>query len=159
MKKHMTLAVVLFLGLLGLDHLLSQSFIPTVPTAPPLVGFGVPVQIGVARQIGVNSSIGSTLLATAAAANSAYLVTGTLYCNQVVSTATVTVTISYTDISNTAQSATTTAAACTTLGSGSFATFSAPLAAKASTAINYSTTAVNTPKYDLRLQAYQISSN
>jgi hypothetical protein len=82
-----------------------------------------------------------------------------LACDLTSANATVLLTILYTDVSNTAQSQATTTANCTTLGAASVTTQAFLFMAKAGTSIQYSTTIVNTPSYDVRISLQQLGMN
>lgn len=99
---------------------------------------------------GQASSIMATTLLTPAV-NGLYLVQANIACESAVATATALVTIGYTDISNTAQTVATAAAACTTLGVASTLPIVTVINAKGGVAITYATTAANTPAYTLKI--------
>jgi hypothetical protein len=81
-------------------------------------------------------------------------------CTSAVSTATVNLTIKYTDPSGTSQTFTGgTPAACTTLGSSSVLSFSLSFRAENATAIQYSVTTANTPAYQASVAVFQESAN
>lgn len=160
MKQHITIATLLAcIVLLCYSVVHSQSYIPAVPAAPPITGFGVPVQVGVARQAGINTAVTTTTLFTVGAATTQYKIDATVYCTQAVATATATLTIGYTDTSGTAQTITPAAAACTTLGASSFTQITSTIVAQNATNITYAVAIANGPKYDVRVQVYQLSSN
>jgi hypothetical protein len=92
-------------------------------------------------------------------ADSLWTVTGSVACHSVSATANVTLTIAYTDISNTAQTVSSSAATCTTLGSSSVASLNLVIQAKSGTAIQYSTGITNSPTYDVRLTIKQETVN
>lgn len=122
-------------------------------------GLGIPVQVGNSVLSGQTTSLGPTTLVTVGAATASYLVVVDLTCKTAVATATISVTINYTDASNTAQSIAPSAAACTALGASSFALINSPIRAKNGTTITYSTTAANSPNYDISAQVYERSVN
>jgi flagellar hook-basal body complex protein FliE len=82
-----------------------------------------------------------------------------LACDLSSANATVFLTILYTDVSNTAQTQATTAANCTTLGAASVTAQAFLFMAKAETSIQYSTTIVNKPNYDVRISLQQLGIN
>ena len=122
-------------------------------------GLALPLQTGNSVLSGQTTSLGPTTIVTVGAASASYLISANVFCKTAVATATVTLSIGYTDPSNTAQTVTPTAAACTTLGAASFAQINAPIRAKNGTNITYTTTAANSPNYDVSVQAYQQSTN
>lgn len=102
----------------------------------------------------------TTTTALTPAANSTYLLVATAYCNGTVSTATVTPTFTYTDVSNTSQTILASGAAnCTTLGPASQATVEIPVRVKAGTPIQYAVAIANAPTYDFTFQIYQLTVN
>lgn len=96
------------------------------------------------------AAIGATTMLTVPA-NGAYRFTAPVYCDGSSAAATVTVTLSWTDPSNTSQTLTSTAAACTTLGGSSFVDFSKNIQTKSGTTVGFNTSIVNTPTYDIRV--------
>jgi hypothetical protein len=82
-----------------------------------------------------------------------------LACDLSSANATVLLTILYTDVGNTAQSQSTTTANCTTLGAASVTSQAFLFMAKAGSSIQYSTTIVNTPSYDVRISLQQLGIN
>lgn len=122
-------------------------------------GLGFPVQVARVRAVSQVAAIGTTTLLATGAATADYLVVGTVYCDTTSAVATVSITIGYTDSGSQAQTISPTAAACTTLGSSSFALINSPIVAKNGTNITYATSIANTPTYDLRLDLYQLGSN
>lgn len=80
-------------------------------------------------------------------------------CTTTSASATVLVTILYTDVSNTPQTPASSTATCTTLGSASVASVNPTFMAKAGTVIQYSTTIANTPTYDVRVAINQLGAN
>lgn len=111
-----------------------------------------PQQYGMQAQqdfTGRTTAIGSTTLLTPVNAGG-YDFTAALSCDSSNASATVTVTVGWTDPSSTAQSVTSSTATCTTLGSSSYVQFRQAMNVKSGTAITYSTTIANTPTYTLR---------
>lgn len=106
------------------------------------------------------ATIGSTLLYTAGTSKD-YFLSGSVFCTAVTATATVTLTISYTDISGTAQTFSTTASACSALGASSknaLGLASLNIQTQTGSAVNYSVTVANGPApYNLAIQAYQLN--
>ncbi|HTU32375.1 MAG TPA: glycosyl hydrolase family 28-related protein [Candidatus Acidoferrum sp.] len=112
-----------------------------------------PQQYGEQAQVdytGRTTAIGTTTLLTPASAGG-YDFTASLSCDSS-STGTVSVTVGWTDPSNTAQTATSSTATCTTLGSSSYVQFRQAMNVKSGTAITFSTTISNSPTYTLRLK-------
>lgn len=111
-----------------------------------------PQQYGMQAQndfVGRTTAIGSTTLLTPVNAGG-YDFTASLSCDSSGASATVTVTVAWTDPSSTSQSATSSAATCTTLGSSSYVQFRQAMNVKAGTAVTFSTAIVNSPTYTLR---------
>jgi hypothetical protein len=88
---------------------------------------------------------------TTAPADQPYRFSGTVACHTSVSTATATLNLKYTDVSNTAQTVSVTAT-CTTLGAASVAEITQTLRAKSGTAITYGVTIANSPNYDVSVR-------
>lgn len=109
---------------------------------------------------GSTTTINTTTLYTPSGTHS-YMVLGSIYCTTTTATATVAMTLSWTDIGGAAQSSTATAAACTTLGSASRTTFglgTINIQPQGSAAVTYSTSVTNGPTlYNLSIQAYQLN--
>jgi hypothetical protein len=77
-------------------------------------------------------------------------------CTTTSASATVTPAVLYTDTSNTAQTVTGTAATCTALGAASNTSQDVTFRAKNATTIQYQTTIVNTPTYDVSVTVEQL---
>lgn len=90
-------------------------------------------------------------------ANATYMAIANVTCLS--GTGTVTLKITYTDTSSTAQTIQPSAAACTALGSGSVAMINSPIRAKSGVAIQVTATLAGTANYDLSAEAPQITSN
>lgn len=101
------------------------------------------------------TNVGATTLTTPAA-DGLYRITANVDCESTSAAATVLATISYKDMSGTAQTLATTAAACTALGAASSAGYVIAINAQAGTAISYTTTIANTPTYTVRIAAERI---
>ena len=139
--------------------------IPTAPTAAPgnnstqlattqyvdtavAVAAGGPVAI--VTTTASTSAITTTNMYTVGTADGFFSVDAALVCTTSSASATVNVTISWTDPSNTAQTTTLGSAVnCTTLGANSRGDLHRAFRAKASTNITYATSIANTPTYDL----------
>ncbi len=122
-------------------------------TRPTL--FGMPAAVDYSGQTAAVGSSGSpvTLFTTPSAPSggAAYRVMAALSCDTSTSTATVSLTVNWTDPSGTAQSQTSSNAACTTLGSASYQSMEFNLNAEASSAVKFYTTVANSPTYSLHL--------
>lgn len=105
---------------------------------------------------GASTTTAATTLATPGA-NSSYLAMATVNC--LTGTGTVTLKITYTDTSTTAQTIQPAAAACTTLGSASIAMINSPIRAKSGVAIQVTATLAGTATYDLSAYAMQLTPN
>lgn len=84
-------------------------------------------------------------------------------CTTTVSTATATLQIGYTDVSGTAQTATATAATCTTLGASSVASFGTNVmmygnAGSGQSVLTYKITQANSPQFQARIVVNQLTS-
>jgi hypothetical protein len=122
-------------------------------------GIGLLPLIKRVRSVAQTSAIGTTTLVTTGASTADYLIVATLYCTTASAAATATITIGYTDTSNTAQTIIPSAAACTALGASSFALISSPFTAKNATNITYAVAIANTPTFDVRISLYQLGLN
>lgn len=98
---------------------------------------------------GRTTAIASTTLLTPASAGG-YEFTASLSCDTATASATVNVTVAWTDPSSTAQTATSGNVTCTTLGSGSYVQFRQAMNVKAGTAVAFSTSISGSPTYTLR---------
>ena len=98
---------------------------------------------------GKTSVISSTTLLASTPVTGLYRISAVLSCDSSSSAATVSLTVNWTDPSSTAQSVTSGAATCTTLGSSSYASLSQPMNVKGGTAITFLTAIANTPTYSL----------
>lgn len=87
-----------------------------------------------------------------------YMVNADVSCNTSSAGATATLTVGWTDESNTAQTAANTAT-CTTLGASSHASFYQVFTAKSATNITYAVGIANTPTYDVRVSITQLGTN
>jgi hypothetical protein len=79
-------------------------------------------------------------------------------CTTSSAAATVTLTVTYTDSSGTAQTIAPSAASCNALGASSFARINEYIEAKASTNIQVAASIANTPTFNVRASALQITS-
>lgn len=158
MKKYKFLVIVIMLGSLFVFASTLIDLAHQVKGVLPLANGGSGL-VGSSILSAQTASLGPTTLFTVGAATSSYVISGSLYCKTAVSTATVGLTVSYTDPSNTAQTITAATSACSTLGASSFTVVASPMRAKNATAITYSTTVANSPNYDVSLFVYQTSSN
>lgn len=110
-------------------------------------------------QLAQVAAIGASTILTPSG-NATYRATATLTCTTSSAAATVNVTLSWTDTSNTAQTkALGSAVDCTALGASSIGNMVFAFRAKSGVAIQYATTIVNTPTYDVTVQLEKISSN
>lgn len=114
---------------------------------------------GYVSQANKVAAIGTTTIITSVAADTLYVVEGEIACHTSSASATVNITIGWTDISNTAQTSSTANINCTTLGASSRIAVFAAFSAKASTNITYATAIANTPTYDVRLVVRQMGTN
>lgn len=129
-------------------------------TVKTLLQFGQLSRTIAAVATGQTAAITTTTLVTAPSANSLFEIGGALTCDTSVATATATLTISWTDTSNTAQSVVTSAAVCTTLGVSSFQSVDGKrINVKGGTNISYAVAIANAPNYDVRVEATQITAN
>lgn len=125
----------------------AQLFLGSIDAGSNHKWFGIPaVAIHPAALTGQTGAIPATTLAhpmdaTLTRANIA------VTCESTSASATVAGNIIFTDVSNTVQTLTTTAAACTALGATSYQSAAYIVLAKADTDIQYSTTIANTPTY------------
>jgi hypothetical protein len=113
---------------------------------------GFPQQYGIQGQAdytGQTSAISTTTLITAPAAGG-FDFSANLSCDTSTSGASVTVTLSWTDPSSTAQSVTSGSATCATLGSSSYNYLREGINVKSGTAVTYSTSISGSPTYTLR---------
>lgn len=118
-----------------------------------------PSQRGYAHKAAQVANISATTLLTVGANNSLFFLQGSVQCDSTSAAATVTVTFSFTDVSNTVQTGTSSAAACTALGASSFNSIQFTALAKAGTVIQYSTTIANTPTYDVAVSVTRLGPN
>lgn len=110
--------------------------------------------------VAARTSAITTTTAITPATNSTYLLVATAYCNSSSSSALVTPTFTYTDVSNTSQTILASgAASCTNLGPASQATVEIPVRVKGGTPIQYAVAIANTPTYDFTFQIYQLTVN
>jgi hypothetical protein len=98
-------------------------------------------------------SSATTLVSSAV--NTLYTVKASVGCTGAVSSATAFLSITYTDVSNTAQTITAPTATCTTLGASSVAQLTQSFSTKSGTAIKYSVTTANAPTYQARVAVFQ----
>jgi hypothetical protein len=95
----------------------------------------------------------ATTILTSAAADSQYALNASVDCTSAVAAATAQLVVTYTDPSNTLQTITPSAAACTALGAGSVINITTTVRVKASTAIQYAVTPTNSPTYQASVAA------
>lgn len=112
------------------------------------------------NQSGKTTAISNgTVLYTTGSSNAYYQIIASVTCNTIVAAASTSITIGWTDTSNTTQSMTLgTAAVCTSLGTTSFNDLQKTFRAKANTTVTYSTTIVGSPNYDFSIALYQVST-
>lgn len=139
-------------------YLIGQSYVPAVPAAVPVTGIGTQVAVGDARQVNISIPVGPVTLFTTGAQTAQYLVAATAYCRVATAGAVIGLSVSSTDPSGTVQTVSSNGA-CTTLGTTSFGTLRATIAAKNATAITYSVTDPGAAPYDVRVEIYQLSLN
>ena len=120
-------------------------------------GFGIPVQVAAVNSPTQSSAIGATTIYTVGSQTSNFDLKAGVQCTTVNSGSTVTLTVTYTDTSNTLQTITSPIASCAALGSSAIAYIAQPIRAKNGTTIQYSTSIANTPTYDVFVDAYQLN--
>jgi len=118
----------------------------------------VPVNAGANSVLAATTAITSTPLLTTGVTPAQYTVVATVYCKTAVA-ATLTLSVTYTDVSNTSQTISPTAANCAALGANSFVLVNSPIAAKESTSIAYAVAITGSPNYDARIVVYQNTTN
>lgn len=130
-------------------------------TVPALISIGENNRSGITVVKTSQAAAISTSTAVTTGTNNAMWVLGaSIACDSSSAAATVTLTVSWTDVSNTVQTLTPSAATCTTLGSASFVDVDGKrIQVKAGTNITYSTAIANTPTYDLRIDLTQVTAN
>jgi hypothetical protein len=120
---------------------------------------GQPIQVGWGRAVAQTAAISATTLFATGSATTMYRASASIECTTTSAAATVLVSIIYTDDSSTVQTISSSTAVCTTLGSASNNTLTVPFRAKTGTNIQYSTTIVNTPTYDVSVSLEQLGTN
>jgi hypothetical protein len=120
---------------------------------------GQPIQVGWASQAAKTTAQTATTLFTTGSATTMYRASASIECTSTSAAATVLVSIIYTDTSNTVQTIASSTAVCTTLGSASNNSLNLSFRAKNATNIQYSTTIVNTPTYDVSVSLEQLGKN
>lgn len=98
------------------------------------------------------------LLSSAVPATSLYQISADVVCDSAVSAATVTMTVTWSDPSTTVQTQAVTAA-CTTLGTASYAQITQTINARTGTNITVATSIVGSPTYDVAATANQLTPN
>jgi hypothetical protein len=132
------------------------GFAPNVQTNGVIGG---PIEIAGVNTSAAGADQGTTTLITTGAVDAFYEVKGSIACHGVTSTGTSTLTITYTDTSNTVQTLSSGAAACTTLGAASVSQVNPIFRAKASTNIRYAFAHGGTqPTVDVSVAVYQLST-
>lgn len=123
---------------------------PTDIAAQATAGtFGVPVVVASSLLTGRTTALGTTTLFTVGAATGTFRVTALVNCDTSVSTATATLTVVYTDSSDTAITTTGSGALCTTLGAAAQQVISLPLIrAYHGTTITWAIAIANSPNFD-----------
>lgn len=116
---------------------------------------GAAIEIGSRITNNTGSDIGSTTIVTTGAIDGAYTVEASITCRSAVA-GQPTLTIGWTDTSNTAQTKATTGVDCTSLGASSWGSLNFSFRAKASTNITLTTTHGNSqPTVDVDVSVYQ----
>jgi mucin-19 len=119
---------------------------------------GQPIAIAGVNLASQGADIGTTTLIATTAADAFYTVDADVNCDSSVSTGVATLTITFTDTSNTVQTYTTNAA-CTTLGSSSIGSIRQAFRAKNGTNIRYGVAHTGTqPTYDVSVAVNQLST-
>lgn len=108
---------------------------------------------------GRTTLLGSTTVYTTGATDGLYILTLHAVCKTQVAAATVTPALSYTDPSGTVQTATLTAATCTTLGSASQTVATTGLEIKGGTNVSISAAISGSPNYDIRSGIVKMGGN
>ena len=114
--------------------------------------FGTVYGIDYANRTTAVASSGSPATMVTAPANGTYTLHANLSCHTQVSTATITLTYSWTDPGGTARSVTTSTATCTTLGTSDEASVTREINVGSGQAVTYYTTIANSPHYDLNVR-------
>jgi hypothetical protein len=124
-------------------------------------GIGLPGIFGYNSQTAQTTAISAKTLFTVGAANTLFHFHAGLSCNSASAAATVLVSLIYTSTNGSSTRITLPSgvATCTTLGSASESSFDVSFMAKTATTIQYSTTIVNTPTYDVRVAVTQLGAN
>jgi hypothetical protein len=117
---------------------------------PP--SFGTVYGIDYANRTTAAGSSGSPITALTAPANGAYTLHANLSCHTQVSTATITLTFSWTDPGGTARSVTSSTATCTTLGTSDEVSVTREINVGSGQTVTYYTAIANSPHYDLNLR-------
>lgn len=108
-----------------------------------------------------NNSISSTKIITSASGTHSYLILGSIFCTSATSSATIQLTISFTDPSGTNSTFNSGTATCTTLGNSSRGTLGITgnnIIVTTTSDINYSVSVTNGPApYELSIQTYQLN--
>lgn len=135
-------------------------YIPLINGSTVAGSADIPVEVGYVSCTQANCASSATTLYTTPAADSLYRADLSVACSTSTATATGLITITYTDVSGTAQTFISTTATCTTLGAASVGTATVTFSAKASTAIQYSVTQANAPAgLRARVAIFQESTN
>lgn len=116
------------------------------------------VEIAGVNTSNTSSDVSTTTLIATGATDAFYHVMGDVNCHAAVSTGVETLTVTFTDTSNTVQTYTANAA-CTTLGSSSIGSIVQAFRAKGGTNIQYATSHTGTqPSYDVSVGVYQLGT-
>lgn len=115
--------------------------------------FGTPVVVGSSTLTGRTTALGTTTVYTVGAAVQTLAIHAIVNCDTSVATATATLTVVYTDSSNTAISTTGTGAVCTTLGLAAQQSINLPLIrARNATVVSWAIAIANSPNFDASIQ-------
>lgn len=120
---------------------------------------GSAVIVGYAAQTGQTMNISAATLFATGSNSTLYHFFADVDCTTTSAAAVVTVSLKFTDTSNTVQTIASGNAACTALGAASLVSFDYTFQAKNGTNIQYLTTITNTPTYDVRVAVTQLGTN
>lgn len=133
----------------------------SITTSTATGALKIPIQVGYATQTGKTTAISAATLFATGASSAEYRASATVQCTGTSAAATVLISIIYTDTSSTVVTLPSSAAVCTTnTGTGpQDSSLSIVFRAKNGTNIQYSTTIVNTPTYDVSVSVEQLGTN
>jgi len=128
--------------------------------APATIVLNVnPQTVGSDRQVAKAAAQTAKTVFTVGGQTTLFRVHLSVECTTTSAAATVTPAVLYTDTSGTVQTVTGTAATCTALGASSNTSQDVTFRAQNATAIQYQTTIVNTPTYDVSVTVEQLGLN